>query len=172
MTEPQQGSLAAAPLPPFTDQPVHLGRLPIGTHVVTVWADRPARRLTRVMLADPAGRACGDGTLHGDTLTVTLPGDWNAADRSTATCLIARLIHQDDAAAGQAPTGARDEARRAVNVGRVGMVVPGSVPSAVSADCHELLRSDPRLRPVADVDQVRPEAPASRMGAAADESNS
>jgi hypothetical protein len=113
MTELEQGSLAAAPLPPFTEQPVHLGHLPIGSHVVTVWADRPARRLTRIMFADPTGRACGDATLHGDTLTVTLPGDWNAADRTTATCLIAGLIHQDGARASitaiQAPVRTQDE---------------------------------------------------------------
>ncbi|MEU1811057.1 hypothetical protein [Micromonospora aurantiaca (nom. illeg.)] len=113
MTEPHPGSLTAAALPPVTDQPVHLGHLPIGGHVVTVWADRPARRLTRVMLVDSAGRACGDATLHGDTLTLTLPGQWTAADRATATCLIARLIHQDDigalTAAGQASVRPTDE---------------------------------------------------------------
>lgn len=39
--------------------------------------------------------------------------------------------------------------RQAIDVGRVGMVVPGPVTSAVSAGCHELLRTDPRVRPVA-----------------------
>jgi DNA processing protein len=39
--------------------------------------------------------------------------------------------------------------RQAIDLGRVGMVVPGPVTSAVSAGCHELLRTDPRIRPVA-----------------------
>ncbi|GAA0403783.1 hypothetical protein GCM10009541_53680 [Micromonospora gifhornensis] len=44
--------------------------------------------------------------------------------------------------------------RHAVELGRVGMVVPGPVTSATSAGCHELLRADARVRAVADVDQV------------------
>ncbi|GAB3832711.1 DNA-processing protein DprA [Dactylosporangium cerinum] len=38
--------------------------------------------------------------------------------------------------------------RRAMRYGRVGMVVPGPVTSAVSAGCHRLLRTDPRVRAV------------------------
>ncbi|ROO52754.1 hypothetical protein EDC02_7695 [Micromonospora sp. Llam0] len=53
MTEPHHGRLAAMLLPPVTDQPVHLGHLPIGARLVTVWADQPAGRLTKVLLADP-----------------------------------------------------------------------------------------------------------------------
>ncbi|GAA4259943.1 DNA-processing protein DprA [Dactylosporangium darangshiense] len=44
--------------------------------------------------------------------------------------------------------------RHAVDLGRVGMVVPGPVTSAVSAGCHELLRADPRVRPVAHAGHV------------------
>jgi DNA processing protein len=38
--------------------------------------------------------------------------------------------------------------RRAADHGRAGMVVPGPVTSVTSAGCHELLRTDPRIRPV------------------------
>jgi hypothetical protein len=99
MTGPHRGSLAAAALPPLTDHPVQLADLLVGAHRIRVWADRPARGLTRIMLADAAGRGCGDATLHGDTLTVTLPADWSAADRAATTCMIARLVHQDGAGA-------------------------------------------------------------------------
>lgn len=44
--------------------------------------------------------------------------------------------------------------RQAVDRGRVGMVVPGPVTSAMSAGCHELLRSDPRIRAVTGVADV------------------
>ncbi|MEU1969670.1 DNA-processing protein DprA [Micromonospora sediminicola] len=44
--------------------------------------------------------------------------------------------------------------RRAIDLGRVGMVVPGPVTSAVSAGCHELLRTDARVRPVAHAGHV------------------
>ncbi|WP_432830864.1 hypothetical protein [Dactylosporangium sp. CA-092794] len=99
MTGPHPGSLTnlTVSLPPLTDRPVRLGHTSVGAHRVTVWADRPARGLTRIILADAAGRGCGDGTLHGDTLTLTLPGEWSAVDRAAATCLIGRLVHLDGA---------------------------------------------------------------------------
>ncbi|GAA4259939.1 hypothetical protein [Dactylosporangium darangshiense] len=88
------GSLAGLALPPLTDHPVQLGRLAVDAHWVTVWADRPARGLTRIMLVDEAGLGCGDATLQGDTLTVTVPGTWAAVDRASAMCLIAGLVYQ------------------------------------------------------------------------------
>ncbi|MET7396305.1 hypothetical protein ABZS66_22770 [Dactylosporangium sp. NPDC005572] len=100
MTEPPHlgnfgclGGLAGPTLPPLTDQPVQLGQRSIGAHRVTVWADRPARGLTRIMLTDTAGHGCGDAVLHGDTLTVTLPASWSSVDRTAATCMISRLVH-------------------------------------------------------------------------------
>jgi DNA processing protein len=44
--------------------------------------------------------------------------------------------------------------REAVDRGRVGMVVPGPVTSAMSAGCHDLLRSEPRIRPVTSVADI------------------
>ena len=44
--------------------------------------------------------------------------------------------------------------RRAVKEGRVGMVVPGPVTSVTSAGCHELLRTEPRIRPVTGAEHV------------------
>jgi DNA processing protein len=44
--------------------------------------------------------------------------------------------------------------RQAVDRGRVGMVVPGPVTSATSAGCHELLRTNARIRPVTCADDV------------------
>jgi len=97
MTGPGVQRLTLRSLPPLTDQPVRLGHTWIGAHHVTVWADRPARELTRIILADAAGRGCGDATLRGETLTLTLPGEWSATDRAAATCLIAGLVHHDAA---------------------------------------------------------------------------
>ncbi|WP_410814853.1 hypothetical protein [Micromonospora sp. 067-2] len=97
MTEPHLAALTGPTLPPFTDQPVPLADLPVGAQRVRVWADRPARGLTRIMLVDAAGRGCGDAILRGDTLTVTLPAEWSAADRVAATGVIAHLVYQDTA---------------------------------------------------------------------------
>jgi hypothetical protein len=97
MSGPHPGRPARQAIPPLTDHPVQLADLPVGAHRVTVLADRPARALTRIMLADADGRACGDATLHDDTLTVTLPGLGSAADRVAATCGIAHLVHQGGA---------------------------------------------------------------------------
>nr|WP_030500974.1 hypothetical protein [Micromonospora purpureochromogenes] len=99
MTGPHLDSLVMPALPPLTDQPVQLADLLVGAHRIRAWADRPARGLTRIMLADAAGRGCGDATLQGETLTVTLPVDWSAADRAAATCMIARLVYEDGAGA-------------------------------------------------------------------------
>jgi hypothetical protein len=81
-------------LPPLTEQPVRLADITVGAHLISVWADRPARELTKILLADEHGHACGDATLHGETLTITLPGTWNAADKVAVTTMIARLTHQ------------------------------------------------------------------------------
>ncbi|MEH1166426.1 hypothetical protein V6V47_13660 [Micromonospora sp. CPCC 205539] len=96
MTDPP---LAGLTLPSVTDQPVPLADLPIGAHRVRVWADRPARGLTRIMLVDDAGRGCGDAVLRGDTLTVTLPAEWSAAERVAAAGVIAHLVYQVPAGA-------------------------------------------------------------------------
>jgi hypothetical protein len=88
--------IACPAVPPVTDQPVRVAHLSVGDQRIAVWADRPARGLTRIMLADASGHGCGDATLHADTLTVILPRTWSAADRAAATCLIARLVHQDE----------------------------------------------------------------------------
>jgi DNA processing protein len=44
--------------------------------------------------------------------------------------------------------------RQAADRGRVGMVVPGPVTSAMSVGCHDLLRTEPRIRPVTGVADV------------------
>ncbi|GAA0403796.1 hypothetical protein GCM10009541_53700 [Micromonospora gifhornensis] len=94
MTASHHACFRLAPLPPLTDQPIRVGDLRCGVRRVAVWADRPARGLTRVMLVDSAGGACGDAVARGDTLTVSLPGEWTAGDRHAVTCLIAALVHQ------------------------------------------------------------------------------
>lgn len=91
-TPPASGVPSAA-IPALTDHPLQVTDLTVAGNRITVWADRPARGLTRVILADTAGRGCGDATLHGDTLTITLPAGWSAADRATVTCVIAHLVH-------------------------------------------------------------------------------
>ncbi|GAA4470928.1 DNA-processing protein DprA [Phytohabitans houttuyneae] len=50
-------------------------------------------------------------------------------------------------------------ARRAAAAGRLGMVVPGPVTSAMSAGCHHLLRTDGRIRLVTDVDDIVADLP-------------
>ncbi|MET7396302.1 DNA-processing protein DprA [Dactylosporangium sp. NPDC005572] len=54
--------------------------------------------------------------------------------------------------------------RQAVDLGRVGMVVPGPVTSTMSAGCHELLRTDPRVRPVAHAGHVLADLTPQRVG--------
>jgi hypothetical protein len=83
-------------LPPITDNPVQVATLVVAGQRIAVWADRPARGLTKIMLADASGDGCGDATLHGDTLTVILPDTWSAADRATATCLISRVVYHGE----------------------------------------------------------------------------
>jgi hypothetical protein len=89
--------LTGAALPPVTDHPVVVAHLHVGGQRIAVWADRPARTLTKIMLVDASSTGCGDATLHGVTLTVSLPDTWTAADRAAATCLISRIVHRDEA---------------------------------------------------------------------------
>ncbi|ROO60339.1 DNA processing protein [Micromonospora sp. Llam0] len=51
-------------------------------------------------------------------------------------------------------SNALEVVRQAVNRGRVGMVVPGPVTSAISAGCHDLLRAEPRIRPVTNLADI------------------
>jgi DNA processing protein len=51
-------------------------------------------------------------------------------------------------------SNALEVVRQAVNRGRVGMAVPGPVTSAMSAGCHDLLRTEPRIRPVTSVSDI------------------
>ncbi|MGC4750464.1 hypothetical protein ACLQ28_33070 [Micromonospora sp. DT201] len=95
MTAPHCAGLPGPTLPPLTDQPVPLADLPVGAHHIRVWADRPARGLTRIMLVDAAGGGCGDAVLRDDTLTVTLPAEWSGADRAAVACVIVHLVYQD-----------------------------------------------------------------------------
>jgi len=53
-----------------------------------------------------------------------------------------------------ARSGATQTARRAIALGRQAMVVPGPVTSAMSVGCHELLRTYPEARLVAEVPHV------------------
>ncbi|MET8525111.1 DNA-protecting protein DprA [Micromonospora sp. NPDC005172] len=62
-----------------------------------------------------------------------------------------------------ARSGATQTARRAIFTGRVAMVVPGPVTSAMSVGAHELLRENPRARLVTGVAHVLEEV--GRIGA-------
>ena len=88
--------IAGPALPPITDHPVEVAHLLVEGQRIAVWADRPARGLTKIMLVDASSNGSGDATLHGVTLTVSLPDTWSAADRAAATCLISRIVHQDE----------------------------------------------------------------------------
>ncbi|WP_435204424.1 DNA-processing protein DprA [Micromonospora sp. bgisy143] len=62
-----------------------------------------------------------------------------------------------------ARSGATQTARRAIHTGRVAMVVPGPVTSAMSVGAHELLREHPKVRLVTGVAHVLEEV--GRIGA-------
>ncbi|NMO57793.1 hypothetical protein HH310_42355 [Actinoplanes sp. TBRC 11911] len=77
----------------MTEYAVELIEQTFGERRVKVWADRPARGLTRIMLADEDGQSCGDAILRGETFTVVLPDSWRAEDRVALTCMIAQVVH-------------------------------------------------------------------------------
>ena len=91
--------IAGPPLPPITEHPIEVADLLVDGQRIAVWADRPARGLTKIMLVDASSNSSGDATLHGVTLTVSLPDTWSAADRAAVTCLISHIVHQDEPAA-------------------------------------------------------------------------
>ncbi|SCL25828.1 DNA processing protein [Micromonospora rhizosphaerae] len=96
-------------------------------------------------------RLAGDGLL----LSAWPPGARPHLQRAAANqMLLAALTAGTVVVEASLRSRALQVVRQAVDVGRVGMVVPGPVTSAVSAGCHELLRTDPRVRPVAHVDHV------------------
>jgi hypothetical protein len=72
--------IASPTLPPITDNPVQVAHLLVDGQRIAVWADRPARRLTKIMLVDASSNGCGDATLRDGTLTVILPDTWSTAD--------------------------------------------------------------------------------------------
>ncbi|ROO60337.1 hypothetical protein EDC02_2198 [Micromonospora sp. Llam0] len=88
--------IAASALPPITEHPVEVADLLVGGQRIAVWADRPARGLTKIMLVDASSNGSGDATLHGVTLAVSLPDTWSAADRAAVTCFISHYVHQDE----------------------------------------------------------------------------
>jgi hypothetical protein len=81
-------------LPPVTNEPVHVGDLPITNGLVSVWADRPARGFTRIYLADQAGFGCGDACLDNSELTLSLPDAWSDDDKVRAACVIVLVAYR------------------------------------------------------------------------------
>ncbi|WP_230689076.1 DNA-processing protein DprA [Micromonospora sp. WMMC415] len=91
-------------------------------------------------------RLAVDGLL----LSVWPPGARPTLWRTAATqMLLAALTAGTVVVEASLRSRALQVLRQAIDLGRVGMVVPGPVTSGVSAGCHELLRTDPRVRPVA-----------------------
>jgi DNA processing protein len=68
--------------------------------------------------------------------------------------LIAALSRGTVVVEAAARSGAQATARRARDLGKALMVVPGPVTSAMSVGCHELLRADQQARLVTDAAQV------------------
>ena len=96
-------------------------------------------------------RLVGDGLI----LSVWPPGARPTRDRMRANqALLATLTAGTVVVEASLRSEALYVVRRAVDEGRVGMVVPGPVTSVTSAGCHELLRTEPRIRPVAGVEHV------------------
>jgi hypothetical protein len=88
--------IAGPTLPPITHHPLQVAHLLVDGQRIAVWADRPAHGLTKIMLVDASSNESGDAMLRCGTLTVSLPDTWSAADRAAATCLISRIVHQDE----------------------------------------------------------------------------
>ncbi|AXH93596.1 DNA-processing protein DprA [Micromonospora aurantiaca] len=96
-------------------------------------------------------RLAGDGLL----LSVWPPSARPNLQRAVANqTLLAALTAGTVVVEASLRSRAMQAVRQAIDLGRVGMVVPGPVTSAVSAGCHEMLRTEPRVRPVAHVDHV------------------
>ncbi|WP_410814855.1 DNA-processing protein DprA [Micromonospora sp. 067-2] len=115
-------------------------------------------------------RLAGDGLL----LSVQPPGAYPNLHRTAAQQrLLAALSAGTVVVEASRRSRALQVVRQALDLGRVGMVVPGPVTSALSVGCHHLLRTDARVRPVAgaghiEADLARPTGAAPRGGDAGD----
>jgi hypothetical protein len=78
----------------LTDHRVRVGDLTLVGQAVTIWADRAARNLARLMLVDAANRDCGDAVTRDGIGTITVPQTWPASSRATAVHLLHTLLDQ------------------------------------------------------------------------------
>ncbi|HTF10560.1 MAG TPA: hypothetical protein VK659_20555 [Asanoa sp.] len=78
----------------LTDHPVRVGDLTLAGQAVTIWADRPARNLARLMLLDAASRECGDALARDGTGTITVPETWPPPARAAAVQILHTLLDQ------------------------------------------------------------------------------
>jgi hypothetical protein len=78
----------------ITDQPLMIGHIQIGGRQIEVWADRPARTITRVFFTDDHGHACGDALQRDADLTMELPHTWSADDRAVVEQVIVALVYR------------------------------------------------------------------------------
>jgi DNA processing protein len=96
-------------------------------------------------------RLADDGLL----LSAWPPGAQPTRQRMRANqILLATLTAGTVVVEASVRSNALEVVRQAVDRGRVGMVVPGPVTSAMSAGCHDLLRKEPRIRPVTSVSDI------------------
>ncbi|GIF47500.1 hypothetical protein DFJ67_6977 [Asanoa ferruginea] len=97
----------------LTDHPIRVGDLRLAGRAATIWADRPARNLVRIMLVDEGSRACGDALAQDGTRTIAVPETWPPPIRAAAIQLLHTLL--DRMAAGPPVLGDENVPARTPN---------------------------------------------------------